>query len=106
MMAAAVVMLLALFGMIWKGEYVYWISGGPSFEQAQAADSTVRREYAWKHLLAMLKGSAAALVLLAVECLFGVHEIITVLTVGVCVSAAAISTCKIRWAVNEDDSKD
>ena len=105
MMAAVIVMLQALFWIIWKGEYVYWINGGPSFEEAQAAGSEARREYAWKHLLAMMKGGAAALVLLAAEGFFGAHEIAMVLTTGVCITVAAVSSIRIKWTVNEDGPK-
>ena len=97
MMAAVIVMLLALFWLVWKGEYVYWINGGPSFEEAKAAGSEARREYARRHFTAMLKGGAAALVLLAAECFFGAHELVIVLSTGVCISAAAFSTIRIKW---------
>ena len=106
MMAAMIAMLLALFGMVWKGEYVYWINGGPSFEEAREARPEVRREYAWKHLLAMLKGSAAALILLAAECIIGAHGIVMVLSASVCIAVAAFSTVRIRWPEEKHDSED
>lgn len=106
MMTAVVLMLMLLFRMIRKGGYVYWISGGPSFEQARDAGEAVRGEYAQKHFAAMLKGSAAALILLAAEYVLGAHEITMVLSVGVCIIAAAISTIRIRWPEgSEDDSE-
>lgn len=103
MMAFVVVMLLVLFWMIWKGEHVYWINGGPSFEEAKAAGSEARRDYAWKHFAAILKGSLAAMVLLAAGCFFGVHEIVIVLLAGVCIVAAALSTIRIEWTVSKND---
>ena len=97
MMAAVIVMLLALFWMICKGEHVYWINGGPSFEEARDAGSEARREYARKHLRAMFKGCVIALVLLAAECCIGANEMIMVLSTGVCVVWAAVSTISIKW---------
>lgn len=106
MMAAVLIMLILLMWMIWKGGHVYWFNGGPSFEEAAAAGSEVRREYAWKHLAAMLKGSAVALILLAVGYFCGAHELLMVLLTGICVVAAAISTIRIKWPeVKQHDSK-
>lgn len=105
MMASVILMLLVLFWMIWKGEYVYWINGGPSFEQAKAAGSEARRDYARRHFRAMFRGSAIVLTLLAVECFFGGHELVMVLSVGAGIIAAAISILRIKWTVNEDDPK-
>jgi len=106
MMVVVMLMLLLLMWMIWKGEYVYWFSGGPSFEEAKAAGSEVRREYAWKHLIAMIRGCMAALVLLAVGYFLGMHEVVMVLLTAVCIVAAAVSTMKIRWVVNGDGNED
>ena len=106
MMVVVMLMLLLLMWMIWKGEYVYWFSGGPSFEEAKAACSKVRREYAWRHLAAMLKGCAAALALLAAGYFLGAHEVVMVLLTAVCIVASAVSTVKIRWAVNGDGNED
>ena len=105
MMIVVVLMLLVLMWMIWKGEYVYWINGGPSFEEAKAAGSDVRREYAWKHLTAMLKGSMAALILLAAEYFLNAHMMVMLLTTAVCIIAAAISTMKIKWPEAKHDSQ-
>lgn len=97
MMTAVLIMLLLLFWIIWKGGYVYWINGGPDFEQARDAGREARNRYAWAHLKAMLKGCGVAFVLLAVECSFGAHELLMVLSTCVCIIAAAISTVRIRW---------
>lgn len=42
--------LYVLMLIIYKGEYVYWINGGPSFEQAKASSSEKRKAYAKAHL--------------------------------------------------------
>ena len=105
MMTAVVLMLLVLMWMIWKGEYVYWINGGPSFEEAKAAGSDVRREFAWRHLTAMLKGSAATLALLSAEWLLGAHELVMVLTVGAGSIASVIPMMKIKWPEVKHDSQ-
>lgn len=45
MLSICVLMLI-----IRRGEYIYWIHGGPTFEQAKKAGSEVRKEYADAHL--------------------------------------------------------
>ncbi len=45
-----VVSLYILILIIYRGEYVYWINGGPSFEEARSAGSEKRKEYAKAHL--------------------------------------------------------
>lgn len=42
--------LYLLMLMIYKGEYVYWINGGPTFEEAKEAGSEKRKEFAKAHL--------------------------------------------------------
>ena len=96
-MMALILLLAALFVMIWKGEYVYWINGGPDFDQARAAGSDRRRSYAWRHLRAMLLGELAALAILAAEYCCGANELTMILSVGACVIAAAVSTTRIHW---------
>lgn len=49
-----VIMVDVLFYMVYKGEYVYWINGGPSFEEAKEAGSECRKEYAFLHLRVFL----------------------------------------------------
>ena len=49
-----ILMVDLLLYMIYKGEYVYWISGGPSYEEAKAAGSEKRKSYARAHLKAFL----------------------------------------------------
>lgn len=45
-----VISLYILMFIIYKGEYVYWINGGPNYEEAKLAGSEKRKEYAKAHL--------------------------------------------------------
>lgn len=101
MMVVVVLMLIGLMWIIKLGGYVYWINGGPSFEEAKAAGEEMRREYAQKHLSAMLKGGIAVAVLMAAEYFAGVHEIAMVLSAGVCIIVAALRMIPIRWQETE-----
>ena len=105
MLAAVPIMLIALLWMIRKGEFVYWLSGGPSFDEAEKIDSAERREYSRKHLAPMQKGCWIALALLVAECFLGAHALVMVLSVGICIIAEAFFTLRIRWEAHEDDSE-
>lgn len=57
---------LLLF-IIYKGEYVYWFSGGPDFETAKAAGTDRRKNYAFRHLKIFLKASTIYTVYMVVS---------------------------------------
>jgi len=44
-----VISLYLLMLLVYKGEYVYWINGGPDYEKAKAAGSKKRKKYAKAH---------------------------------------------------------
>ena len=97
MMLSMNLALVGLFVLIWAGEYVYWINGGPDFAQAKAASSETRREYAWGHLRCMLKGIAASALLMAVMYARQATEIAMVVLPTICIVASASSTMRIKW---------
>lgn len=45
-----VIYLYLLMLIIYKGEYVYWINGGPTYEEAKSGGSERRKKYAKSHL--------------------------------------------------------
>lgn len=96
-MAAMMLMLDALMLLIWHGEYVYWINGGPTFEQARDAGSRARKAYALAHLRAFLWATLVSLLLLTLSPLFDwpVWADIT----GTCavLIIAALSTIRIKF---------
>lgn len=49
-MLATLLMVDGLMLIIWRGEYVYWLNSGPTFEQARDAGSEARKAYALAHL--------------------------------------------------------
>ena len=50
-----VISIYILMLIIYKGEYIYWINGGPNFKQAQEMTSGERKEYAGKYLAIFYK---------------------------------------------------
>lgn len=87
--------IAALAFIIWRTEQVYWYNG-TSYEQAEAAGSERRKEFAWKHLR-LFGGYALGLsVFVSVMHLLGVSPWVdfTVGTVGLI--AAGCCTMPIR----------
>lgn len=91
-----VVMLILLMAIIYFGEYVYWINGGPTFEQARAADSQTRKAYAWAHLRAFLWSGAASFALITISCIAHWPIGVDITGVCLCVIIAAFSTIRIQ----------
>lgn len=86
-----------LMFIIYKGEYVYWISGGPDYEVAKTAKSSQRKKYAFKHLMAFLKASAGFVFYILFSFVFEFHIGIDFLIFLLIIIVAAFSTIKIKF---------
>ncbi len=92
-----VLALDGLMGMIYAGEYVYWINGGPSFEEAKAAGSEKRKAYAAAHLSVFLKMTLVCCVYIVISSFFRLPMLIDVVVIASAIVAAAIKTMPIRF---------
>ncbi|MBP3645750.1 MAG: hypothetical protein J6K55_04935 [Clostridia bacterium] len=97
--------ILALFILIHRGGYVYWINGGPSFEEARDADESLRRAYAWAHLKRFLAAGAALVPYLVLSSVFNWPTWLDIIIFGAAVIAAALSTVNIRFAPRQEETK-
>jgi len=97
--------LLALLILIHRGGYVYWINGGPSFEEAKAADESLRRAYTWAHLKRFLYSGTALLPYLMVSSILHWPTWLDIIIFGASVISAALSTASIRFAPAQEESK-
>ena len=97
--------LLALFILIHRGGYVYWINGGPSFEEAKEADESLRRAYAWAHLKRFLFSGAALIPYLTLSSVFHWPTWLDIIIFGAAVISAALSAAKIRFAPPQEETK-
>lgn len=91
-------MVIALDGLMWMiyaREYVYWINGGPSFEEAKAASSEKRKAYAAAHLSVFLKMTLFCCVYLIISSLFRLPMGIDIVLISSAVVVAAIKTMTI-----------
>lgn len=92
-----VIALDGLMWMIYAGEYVYWINGGPSFEEAKAAGSEKRKAYAAAHLRVFLKMTLVCCVYLVISLFFRLPMGIDIVVISSAVVVAAIKTMPIRF---------
>ena len=93
-------MVIAIDGLMWMifaGEYVYWINGGPSFEEAKVAGSEKRKAYAAAHLSVFLKMTLVCCVYIVVSSFFRLPMLIDVVVIASAIVVAAIKTMPIRF---------
>ena len=105
MLACVYLGLLALFILIHQGGYVYWINGGPSFEEARDADESLRRAYAWAHLKRFLAAGAALVPYLVLSSVFNWPTWLDIIIFGAAAISAAVSTLRIRFAPSQEETK-
>lgn len=86
-----------LFTIIYKGEYVYWITYGPDFETAKNSDSQRRKTYAWKYLRSFLVASIILIIFLFGSMLFDLSASFDFIAFLVIVIAAGLTTVPIKF---------
>ncbi len=79
--------MAALSFQVWRTEQIYWYNG-TSFEDAEAAGSERRKEFAWRHFRIFGRFALIQTGLALVMCLLGWSAWIdfTVGTVGICIA--------------------
>lgn len=97
LMTISLVAIYLLMLLIYKGEYVYWINGGPSFEEARQAGSEKRREYARAHLDIFLKYTLLGLIYLPVSLILNFSMWIDILLIFMLIVIAALKTVGIKF---------
>lgn len=97
LMTISLVAIYLLMLLIYKGEYVYWINGGPSFQEARQAGSEKRREYARAHLDIFLKYTLLGLIYLPVSLILNFSMWIDILFIFMLIVIAALKTAGIKF---------
>ncbi|MGJ0848054.1 hypothetical protein ACR77J_15300 [Tissierella praeacuta] len=92
-----VISLYILMFIIYKGEYVYWINGGPNYEEAKLAGSEKRKEYAKAHLEIFFK-------MMLISFLYGILSLllkfpiwIDIVLISLIIIITAFSTIPIKF---------
>ena len=96
-MLTSIISIYLLILIIYKGEYVYWITGGPSFEEASLAGREKRRRYAKAHLDIFSKYTLLGLLYVPVSLAFDISMWIDILVLSMLIVIAAFRTIPIKF---------
>ena len=83
--------------IIYIGEYVYWINGGPNYKEAKLAGSEKRKEYAKAHLDIFLKMMLMSFLYGILSLLFKFSIWVDILLISLIVIIAAFLTIPIKF---------
>lgn len=92
-----VISLYILMFIIYKGEYVYWINGGPNYEEAKSAGSEKRKEYAKAHLNIFLKMMLISFLYGIISLFFNFSIWMDILLISLLIIIIAFSTILIKF---------
>lgn len=92
-----VISLYILMLIIYKGEYVYWINGGPSYEEAKTAGIEKRKQYAKVHLDLFRKMTLVCFIYGLLSLLFRVSIFIDIIIISGAIIVTAFQTVPIKF---------
>ena len=99
-LSSLIIMIISLYILmllIYKGEYVYWINGGPNYKEAKSAGSEKRKEFAKAHLDIFLKIMLISFLYGITSLLFQFSIWVDVLLISLLVIIGALSTNPIKF---------
>lgn len=103
------VALLALYYIVYRGEYVYYLPGGPTFRESYEAGSEKRKAYAKKCLGGMLKACALIVLFLVISMFLGLAGLYDWIIAGACIAAVIIAGSKDRpeyFLIQKEESQE
>lgn len=92
-----VISLYILMLIIYKGQYVYWINGGPNYEEAKIAGSEKRKQYAKAHLDLFGKMTLVCFIYGLISLLFRVSIFIDIIIISGAIIVTAFQTVPIKF---------
>lgn len=103
------VALLALYYIVYRGEYVYYLPGGPTFRESYEAGSEKRKAYAKKCLGGMLKACALIVLFLVISMFLGLAGLYDWIIAGACIGAVIVAGSKDRpeyFLIKKEESQE
>ncbi len=94
---ALVLSILLLMIIVHKGQYVYWMSGGPTYEEAKSATQERRKRYTWRLLRVFLIFSAVSVGYLIISFLCELPVGVDIVVICISLVVASIGTMGIRF---------
>ena len=90
--------LLILYYIVYKGEYVYYLPGGPTFREAKEAGSENRKAYGKKCFVTMLRSSMLIVLFMVISLFFELAGLYDWIVAGACIAAAVVARAKEKAA--------
>lgn len=97
MLLITVISIYILMLIIYKGEYVYWINGGPTYEEAKSEGSKRRKRYAKAHLDLFLKMTLGCLGYGFISLLFNFSMWLDIIIISGAIIVTALATIPIKF---------
>lgn len=97
MLLSTVIAIYMLMLIIYKGEYVYWINGGPSYEEAKSAGSQKRKQYAKAHLELFFKMTLVCFLYGLISIIFKFPQFIDISLISLAIIITALLTIPIKF---------
>lgn len=86
-----------LLFIIYKGEYVYWFTGGPNFKEAKALGSKSRKQYAKEILDLFIKMTIICLIYAIISIVFKFTTGIDIIIISLAIVVAAFLSMPIKF---------
>ena len=86
--------LLVLYYIVQRGEYVYYLPGGPTFVEAKEAGSENRKAYGKKCFVTMLRSAMLIVVFMVISLFFQLAGLYDWIVAGACIGAAVVAGSK------------
>ena len=100
------VALLILYYIVFRGEYVYYLPGGPTFAEAKDAGSAKRKAYGKKCFETMLKSSMLIVIFMIISMFFRLAGLYDWIVAGACIVAALVAGAKDKKVCFSEERKD
>lgn len=91
-----IISLDILFYIMYRGEYAYWMNGGPNFEKAKEAGSKARKGYLLAHLKVFIKMTILCFLYLIASYIFKISYWIDFIVFLIAVIIAVFVTIPIK----------
>ncbi|MCI8326622.1 MAG: hypothetical protein HFI37_02475 [Lachnospiraceae bacterium] len=96
-LAVTVLLFDILFFIMYKGEYVYWLSGRPTFEEAKSVKSEVRKKFAFAHLKIFLILTALCVIYIPVSYIIHLSYLVDLYVIMIAIVVSVVMTTPIKF---------
>ena len=86
--------LLILYYIVYRGEYIYYLPGGPTFREAERAGSEKRKAYGKKCFMLMVRASVLIVLFMVISLFFSLAGLYDWIVAGACIVSVVVAGSK------------